>query len=250
MRWNSRRLLMIMTGAALLPSAALAIWLGIAEPAVAAAWTQSDVSPPPAQTRPRPEFLVIVDASHGGGDNGATLAGKVLEKDLTLALARELKTELEDRGVSVRMLRDSDLSLSLERRAEVANEARPSLYVSLHAGAPGQGARVYAPALPMFSAGSAGPFIPWDSAQAASIAQSKTAARAVTVEISKTGMSVREMTTPLRPLNNLVAPAIAVEWAPGAQGLRPQQMQKLEAVLASSIASGIVQARIQMGVRP
>jgi N-acetylmuramoyl-L-alanine amidase len=245
MRWNSPRV-----GAmAVLLLCAVLFWLGAARHGVAAAGSPQEPVQTPAQPRPRPEFLVILDASHGGDDKGATLGDKVLEKDLTLALARELKVELEERGVSVRMLRDADVSLSLERRAEVANEARPSLYVALHAGVPGQGARVYAPALPM-SPAPVGPFIPWESAQTASIAQSKTAARIVTEEIRKTGMNVRAMTTPLRPLNNLTAPAIAVELATGPQPWKPQQVQRLEGALASSIAAGIMQARNQIGARP
>ena len=83
----------------------------------------------------------------------------------------------------------------------------------------------------------------------ASIEQSKNAARIVTAEMRKTGISVRQMTTPLRPLNNVTAPAIAVEWATGSQGLKPQQTQKLEVALASTIAAGIVQVRHQIGAR-
>jgi N-acetylmuramoyl-L-alanine amidase len=247
MRSNNRRLLAIT--AALLLSLSLAIGYGPMT-ATAGIGSRQESPPSPLPGRPRAEFLVVLDASHGGDDNGATLAGKLLEKDLTLALARDVKRELEDRGVMVRMLRDSDINLSLERRAETANELRPGLYVAIHAGMPGQGARVYAPALPMAGTASPGPFLPWESAQAASIEQSKTAARIVTAEIRKTGMPVREMTTPLRPLNNLAAPAIAVEWAPGQQGWRPQQMQKQGAALASSVAAGIVQSRAQIGARP
>jgi N-acetylmuramoyl-L-alanine amidase len=248
MRWNSWRVLAWC--AALLTCAATAIWSRAGMRSLSTASARQEPAPAQSwgQARSRAEFLVIVDAGHGGDDSGAALPGKLLEKDLTLALARELKKELEDRGVAVRLLRDSDLNLTLERRAEITNEARPSLYVALHAGVPGQGARVYAPALPSVSSAN-GPFVSWENAQAASIDQSKTAARVVSAEIRKTGMAVRVMTTPLRPLNNLVAPAIAVEWATGQQALRPQQMQKVETVLASSIASGIVQARSQLGAR-
>jgi len=246
MRSNSRTALAL---AALLSCAALTLWLGLRSlPVVTAGTRQEPQAAGP--TRPRSEFLVILDAGHGGDDNGATLAGNLLEKDLTLALAREIRRNLEDRGVAVRMMRESDVNLSLERRVEIANEARPSLYVALHAGVPGQGARVYAPALASSPSTPTGPFIPWERAQAASIEQSKTAARLVTAEIHKAGLNVREMTMPLRPLNNLVAPAIAVEWATGPQSLRPQQLQKAEATLGASIAAGIVQTRGQMGGRP
>jgi len=224
------------------------LWLAGARGSVGAAWPRQEPAEALTEARPQPEFLVIVDASHGGDDQGATLSGNLREKDLTLALARSLKVELEERGVSVHMVRESDVNVSLERRAEVANEARPNLYVALHVGQPGQGARVYAPALSPSTAGKE-PFLPWESAQMASIEQSKSAARIVTAEMRKTGMSVRQMTTPLRPLNNVTAPAIAVEWATGSQGPKPQQTQKLEDALASSIAAGIVQVRHQIGAR-
>lgn len=243
MRWNNPRVRALATF--LLCAAITLFSFAGAKRTVGAAGSLQEPEP-----RARPEFLVIIDPGHGGDDNGATLPGKLQEKDLTLVLARLLRAELEERGVSVRMLRDSDVSLSLERRAELANEARPNLYVALHAGVPGQGARVYAPALPMSGAQPTGPFVPWESAQAASIEQSKAAAGVVSAEVRKTGMSTVQMATPLRPLNNVAAPAIAIEWATGPQALKPQQMQKLETALASSIAAGIVQARHQLGVHP
>lgn len=225
-------------------------WLGPgAARGARASWSRQEPAPTP-EVRPRPEFLVIIDAGHGGDDQGATLSGKLLEKDLTLSLARLLRVELEERGVAVRMLRESDVNVSLERRAEVVNELRPNLYIALHAGAPGQGARVYVPAMPLSPAAGTGPFVPWESAQAASIEQSKAAARVLTAEMRKTGMSVSQMRTPLRPLNNVIAPAIAVEWAIGPQVLKPQQVQKIEVALASAIAAGIAQTRGPSGGHP
>jgi N-acetylmuramoyl-L-alanine amidase len=190
----------------------------------------------------------MIDASHGGDDKGAVLAGKVKEKDFTLALARELRKELEERGVVAKLLRDSDSNLSLERRAEIANEERPSLYVALHAGFPGKGARVYMPALPFAQAPPAGRFLPWESAQKASLDRSRAVAQAVAPELRKAGLQVVILTAPLRPLNNLTAPAIAVEWAP--ENPQSLESQRLRNTLASALASGIVQAKGQMGARP
>ena len=246
MVWNNRRGITLAL-AALATRAVLGLWLGAIPHAHAA---RPSEQPKLLQPHPRAEFLVIVDAGHGGDDTGATLAGKLLEKDLTLSLARELKRELEDRGVAVRMLRDFDVNLSLERRAEIANELRPSLYVALHAGPPGEGARVYAPSIPSLSEKPAGAFLPWESAQAASIDQSNTAAGTVTAELRKAGLNVREMTTPLRPLNNIAAPAIAVEWATGPLNSRSLPEQKTEAGLASALAIGIVHLRNQTESRP
>src|SRR5215469_1722406 len=59
------------------------------------------------------ESFVMIDPSHGGDDPGATLAPGLREKDVTLSFSRELKKELEERGIAVRLLRDSDISLAL-----------------------------------------------------------------------------------------------------------------------------------------
>jgi N-acetylmuramoyl-L-alanine amidase len=198
--------------------------------------------------RAAPEFFVMIDPSHGGDDKGAALAGKTKEKDFTLALGRELRRELEERGVAAKLLRDSDFNLSLERRAEITNEERPGIYVALHAGPPGKGARVYMPALPFAQEPSAGRFLPWESAQRNSLERSKVVARAVMPELRKAGLPVVILTTPLRPLNNLTAPAIAVEWA--SENSQSFENQRVRATLASALAAGLVQARERMGARP
>src|SRR5262249_6908416 len=112
-------------------------------PSPALAGPGADVS-----KRPVPEFFVMIDPGHGGDDKGALLGRNIAEKDLTLSWARDLKRQLEERGIPARLLRDYDQTLSLDRRAEMANEARPSLYVALHAARPGNGVRIYAPAVP------------------------------------------------------------------------------------------------------
>jgi N-acetylmuramoyl-L-alanine amidase len=194
------------------------------------------------------EFFVMIDPSHGGDDKGAVFAGKSKEKDFTLALGRELRRELEERGVSARLLRDSDSNLSLERRAEITNEEHAAIYVALHAGPPGKGARVYMPALPFVQTPSGGRFVPWESAQRNSLERSRVVARALVPELRKAGLPVVILTTPLRPLNNVTAPAIAVEWAPES----PQSLEspRLRSTLASALAAGLVQARERMGARP
>lgn len=85
---------------------------------------------PEARGRP----IVVVDAGHGGRDPGATSAsGQVSEKDLTLALARELRDELVKRGrVRVAMTRADDRYLTLEDRAAVARRLNAAMFVSLH----------------------------------------------------------------------------------------------------------------------
>ncbi len=53
--------------------------------------------------------------------------------------------------------------------------------------------------------------MPWESAQSGALARSQNVARAVSEELKKKGMAVASMGVPLRPLNNIVTPAIAVE---------------------------------------
>ncbi|MFL6752010.1 MAG: N-acetylmuramoyl-L-alanine amidase [Sphingomicrobium sp.] len=78
--------------------------------------------------------IIVIDAGHGGRDPGATsVSGAVTEKQLTLALAEELRDQLVNRGrVRVAMTREADRFLTLEERAGVARRLGASLFVSLH----------------------------------------------------------------------------------------------------------------------
>ena len=86
----------------------------------------------PALARGRP--IVVIDAGHGGRDPGAhSVSGEAAEKDLTLALARELRDPLVERGrVRVAMTRDDDRYLTLDDRAAVAHRLNAAMFVSLH----------------------------------------------------------------------------------------------------------------------
>jgi len=118
-----------------------AILLALAGRSGAAAQSTLTVNLPPPVTdtiygapeaRGRP--IVVIDPGHGGRDPGATsVSGQVVEKDLTLALARELRDELVKRGrVRVAMTRDDDRYLNLDDRAAVARRLNASMFVSLH----------------------------------------------------------------------------------------------------------------------
>jgi N-acetylmuramoyl-L-alanine amidase len=78
--------------------------------------------------------VIVIDPGHGGMDTGAkTAAGS--EKDLTLALARKLKSALQMRlGATVILTRDSDVGLDNEARSAVANNNQANLFLSLHVG--------------------------------------------------------------------------------------------------------------------
>ena len=224
-----------------------------AGPQPAPAATSSPTAPqltPATETQRHPEFFVMIDPSHGGNDKGASFGGKLVEKDITLRLARELRKELEERGIATRLLRESDIDLSLDRRAEITNEQRAGLYVALHAGRPGKGVRVYVPVLTDAQQPLAGRFLPWETAQSAALGRSQNAARAVSEELKKKGMTVANLGVPLRPLNNIAVPAIAVELTPDEGNLQSLESQKRQNDVANAIALGIEQVRSQLGARP
>jgi N-acetylmuramoyl-L-alanine amidase len=95
-----------------------------------------------------------------------------------------------------------------------------------------------------------GRFWLWESAQQAALDRSNIAAQAVAKELRKKGLTVVSLGMPVRPLNNIAAPAIAVELAPDPENVRSLESQKLQNAVASAIASGITQVRGQMGSRP
>lgn len=78
--------------------------------------------------------IVLIDAGHGGRDPGAPgVSGSSWEKDLTLAMAKELADLLADRGrVRVALTRETDRYLSLEQRAAIARTLQAGLFLSLH----------------------------------------------------------------------------------------------------------------------
>lgn len=84
--------------------------------------------------------LIVIDAGHGGNDPGAS--GQILqEKTVTLAAAQQLKAELERTGrYRVRLTRDGDRYVALNRRVEMARAADADLFISLHADAGPDGA--------------------------------------------------------------------------------------------------------------
>ncbi len=96
-----------------------------------------------AQPRPRQRgetpLVVVLDPGHGGIDPGADQGG-MLEKDLMLQFALELKEVLTRAGdIEVVLTRDSDRFVSLERRVAIAHRVGADLFMSLHADALSEG---------------------------------------------------------------------------------------------------------------
>ncbi|MXP25323.1 N-acetylmuramoyl-L-alanine amidase [Altererythrobacter indicus] len=113
-------------------------------PLVGATVNLPNVEGPQGPMRP----LIVIDAGHGGHDPGANGSG-VLEKTLTLQLAKSLRKELlEQGGFRVALTRDNDSFLVVEERFAMARKLRANLFISLHADSAGPesslgGASVY-----------------------------------------------------------------------------------------------------------
>ncbi len=75
---------------------------------------------------------IVIDAGHGGIDEGAKCR-TVLEKTLTLDIARRVRADLAKRGFQTLMTRSDDRYVPLPARVEVANKIKgPALFVSIH----------------------------------------------------------------------------------------------------------------------
>src|SRR6266568_4286812 len=74
---------------------------------------------------------IVLDPGHGGHDKGA-LSRYGSEKDFALDVARTLRPLLQAKGLRVIMTREGDYFVPLEVRAQIANAARNSIFVSIH----------------------------------------------------------------------------------------------------------------------
>jgi len=81
-------------------------------------------------------ITVAIDAGHGGEDPGARGPGGLVEKDVTLAVARRLKALIDaEPGLRAVLTRDDDYFITLQGRTAKARSLRADLFVSIHADA-------------------------------------------------------------------------------------------------------------------
>jgi N-acetylmuramoyl-L-alanine amidase len=193
-------------------------------------------APVPSTTPQR--YFVVVDASHGGDERGAALNDQIAEKDVTLAFAKRLGQELQARGMTAMLLRTSDTALSLDQRANITNSLHPALYVCFHASSQMQGVRVYTALVPPV-AGSRGPFLDWGTAQSPFFPKSQVASSSVAAAVQQRQIPIRRLVAPLRPLNNLIVPAIAIEVAPPGTDVAELNSSSYQQQVASAVAAGI-----------
>ena len=86
---------------------------------------------------PTDDFVVVLDAGHGGDDPGNRGNG-YYEKDIALNIVLEVGAELEKLpGVKVIYTRKTDVFVTLAGRAQIANNAHADLFISVHCNAHG-----------------------------------------------------------------------------------------------------------------
>jgi N-acetylmuramoyl-L-alanine amidase len=213
-----------------------------AEPPAAPALPAPPPSPPPTTSDPVPfpfpaagVRTVVIDPGHGGQETGTRGPAGTLEKDITLAVARRLRTMVESRlGLRVFLTRDDDRLIPLDDRSAYANSQRADLFVSLHANAAlrssvrgaevhylsaseedmkreGEGAAI---ALPTLGGGARViAVVPWESAQLRHVRRSSVLAGIVEQTLrARVPMSSRPIQQgPLRVLVGASMPAVLVE---------------------------------------
>jgi N-acetylmuramoyl-L-alanine amidase len=103
---------------------------------------QSTASAPPvARPKQVERKMVVIDAGHGGPDNGMTgpigTPAWFVEKDVVLSVAKKVATVLRARGVDVLMTRTTDSLIALSDRGRIANSNHGDVFISIHVNAPG-----------------------------------------------------------------------------------------------------------------
>jgi N-acetylmuramoyl-L-alanine amidase len=211
---------------------------------------------------------VVIDPGHGGEEDGARGAGGGLEKDITLQVARRLRTLIESRlGLRVFLTRDDDRTMSLDDRAAYANSQKADVFVSIHANAalrPAMtGVEVFylsidradaeaqslaesSEVLPALGGGTrAVDLILWESAQARYLEQSSSLAGMIEQSLrSRVQMSPRPVQqAPFRVLVGATMPAVLVEI--GYLSNTEQEQALLSGPYQDQIAQGLFDAILQ-----
>ncbi|AXK55331.1 AMIN domain-containing protein [Pseudomonas protegens] len=104
-------------------------------PAVPVTPAEPAIKLPPAPAGKR-DIIVVIDAGHGGEDPGASGSRGQHEKDVVLAIARELQRQINGiKGFRAELTRTGDYFIPLRGRTEIARKKGADLFVSIHADA-------------------------------------------------------------------------------------------------------------------
>ncbi|MGI4759026.1 MAG: N-acetylmuramoyl-L-alanine amidase [Janthinobacterium lividum] len=159
--------------------------------------------------------IVLLDPARGGAENGVRIADRLPEKQVTLDLAGRLASLLRARGFTVALTRETDIDVSNDARAAMANNLHPIACILLHAAAAGSGVHLYTSALHGKFTRSA---VRWDDAQAAYVDRSRALADDLKSALERSRITASSGRTWMRPLDNMQCPAVAVEVAPEKDG--------------------------------
>lgn len=214
---------------------------------------------------------IVIDPGHGGDETGARGAGGAEEKQITLEVARRLRSLIETRlGVRVILTRDDDRTISLDDRTAIANNSKADVFLSLHLNASlvrgVAGAEIYhlrldregedarrsattdAIVLPVLGGATREiDVIRWDLAQARHVEASAMLAGLLEETLrSQVTMSVRpRQEAPLRVLTGVNMPAALIEMAylSNPDQERLAQAETYQMTLAQAIVEGVLRFR-------
>ena len=203
----------------------------------------SHPGPTAAPVAPPSRFAVVVDAAHGGDDAGGRLNNQA-EKDFTLALSVKLRSRLAARGIQVVTTRESDATVDLNRRAEMANHANAQACLSLHGSESGSGVHLFVSNMAPVQATR---LAPWKTAQAGWVTRSLALAGTLNSALLQAGMNVTLGRTALPAVDSMTCPAVAVEIAPerdaGKKLVADLNDPGYEARIAEALAAALLEWR-------
>ena len=199
--------------------------------------SSANIDPLPDLTTSPTVRVVAIDAGHGGSDTGTSSEAGTLEKDVTLSVARRLRDAIQNQlGLRVVLTRSGDNLVPIDARAEVANNNKADLFISLHVNASIRpsvsGAEVFylsmeeydeearaleerdVPLVPVIGGGMREiDLVEWDMAQVTYLGRSARLADIVHEELGRrVPMSSRDVQqAPLRVLVGANMPAVLIE---------------------------------------
>jgi N-acetylmuramoyl-L-alanine amidase len=190
----------------------------------------------------------MLDAAHGGDDLGGHLSSGQLEKSANLTLSVRLRSLLGARGFQVVTTRESDQSVDLNRRAEIANHAEPRACISLHTADTGSGVHLFVSSL---TPAAPGRFVAWKTAQAGWVTRSLALAGVLNAALLHAGITVTLGRTPMPGIESMTCPVVAVELAPERDAGRNVTAEpddpEYQARIAQTLATALLEWRTQSG---
>ena len=170
-------------------------------------------APSPAQPaeKAHKRKVIVLDPGHGGYDYGI-ISQDAREKDVNLALSKDLSAAMAKKGLMVFLDRKVDQSVSLGERINFSNAKKPDFFISIHA-ASGNGFAIYVSSAEDVNIDAAVRLYSLSSQQSRYLAASSEAAKAIASSLKKEfKMEVVMRELPLPVLNSLNAPAIMIEY--------------------------------------